>query len=78
MQRLKDKWAFVTGASRGVGRQIANGLAAQGANLILHSRSDKTIEAAAQALLAQGATVLGFNYDTGERYLSIEGFLPAE
>ena len=24
----------------------------------------------------RGATVLGFNYDTGERYLSIEGFLP--
>ena len=23
------------------------------------------------------ARVLGFNYDTGERYLSIEGFLPA-
>jgi cysteine synthase len=27
--------------------------------------------------LAPGSTVLGFNYDTGERYLSIEGFLPA-
>ena len=27
--------------------------------------------------LPAGATVLGFNYDTGERYLSIEGFLPA-
>ncbi len=26
---------------------------------------------------AAGARVLGFNYDTGERYLSIEGFLPA-
>jgi cysteine synthase len=26
--------------------------------------------------LPAGATVLGFNYDTGERYLSIEGFLP--
>jgi cysteine synthase A len=25
----------------------------------------------------KGARVLGFNYDTGERYLSIEGFLPA-
>ncbi len=25
---------------------------------------------------ADGATVLGFNYDTGERYLSIDGFLP--
>ncbi len=23
-----------------------------------------------------GSTVLGFNYDTGERYLSVEGFLP--
>jgi cysteine synthase A len=29
------------------------------------------------AAIAQGASVLGFNYDTGERYLSIEGFLPA-
>jgi cysteine synthase A len=28
--------------------------------------------------LPSGATVLGFNYDTGERYLSIEGFLPTE
>jgi len=28
--------------------------------------------------LPRGSTVLGFNYDTGERYLSIEGFLPAE
>jgi cysteine synthase A len=27
--------------------------------------------------LAPNARVLGFNYDTGERYLSIEGFLPA-
>ena len=26
--------------------------------------------------LPPGARVLGFNYDTGERYLSIEGFLP--
>ena len=27
--------------------------------------------------LPAGAKVLGFNYDTGERYLSVEGFLPA-
>jgi cysteine synthase len=26
----------------------------------------------------QGSTILGFNYDTGERYLSTEGFLPTE
>ena len=42
--------------------------------------SGATLAAIAQKLpdLAPGATVLGFNYDTGERYLSIEGFLPAE
>jgi cysteine synthase A len=28
--------------------------------------------------IPKGARVLGFNYDTGERYLSIEGFLPTE
>ena len=40
--------------------------------------SGATLAAIAQKLpeLAKGATVLGFNYDTGERYLSIEGFLP--
>ena len=41
--------------------------------------SGATLAAIAQKLpeLDSGATVLGFNYDTGERYLSIEGFLPA-
>jgi cysteine synthase len=27
--------------------------------------------------LASGAKVLDFNYDTGERYLSVKGYLPA-
>jgi cysteine synthase A len=41
--------------------------------------SGATLAAIAQKLpeIAAGATVLGFNYDSGERYLSIEGFLPA-
>ena len=41
--------------------------------------SGATLAAIAQKLpeLPQGARVLGFNYDTGERYLSVEGFLPA-
>ena len=40
--------------------------------------SGATLQAIAQKLpdLPAGATVLGFNYDTGERYLSVEGFLP--
>ncbi|MDP3476921.1 cysteine synthase A [Hydrogenophaga sp.] len=40
--------------------------------------SGATLAAIAQKLpeLAAGAVVLGFNYDTGERYLSVDGFLP--
>jgi cysteine synthase A len=40
--------------------------------------SGATLVAIAQKLpdLPAGATVLGFNYDTGERYLSVDGFLP--
>jgi cysteine synthase A len=40
--------------------------------------SGATLAAIAQKLpdLAPNAVVLGFNYDTGERYLSVEGFLP--
>ncbi len=48
--------------------------------LLVGISSGATLAAIAQKLpeLAAGATVLGFNYDTGERYLSIEGFLPTE
>ena len=46
--------------------------------LLVGISSGATLAAIAQKLpeLPAGATVLGFNYDTGERYLSIEGFLP--
>ena len=41
--------------------------------------SGATLAAIAKKLpeLPEGATVLGFNYDTGERYLSVPDFLPA-
>ena len=41
--------------------------------------SGATLAAIAQKLpeLPANAVVLGFNYDTGERYFSVEGFLPA-
>jgi len=42
--------------------------------------SGATLAAIAQKLpdIPAGTTILGFNYDTGERYLSTEGFLPTE
>lgn len=36
---VKNKWALVTGANRGIGYRIAIFMAKQGCNLILHSRS---------------------------------------
>jgi cysteine synthase A len=47
--------------------------------LLVGISSGATLAAIAQKLpeLAANARVLGFNYDTGERYLSVEGFLPS-
>lgn len=39
MADLTDKWALVTGASRGIGKLVAHGLAGLGCNLVLHSRA---------------------------------------
>ncbi len=46
--------------------------------LLVGISSGATLAAIAKKLpeLPQGTTLLGFNYDTGERYLSVEGFLP--
>ena len=38
MISLQDKWALVTGSSRGIGSLIARFLAEQGVNLVVHSR----------------------------------------
>jgi cysteine synthase A len=48
--------------------------------LLVGLSSGATLAAIAQKLpeLGTDARVLGFNYDTGERYLSIDGFLPVE
>jgi NAD(P)-dependent dehydrogenase (short-subunit alcohol dehydrogenase family) len=46
--KIKGKWAMVTGASRGIGQKISEGLAKEGCNLYLHARSKdnlkKTVE----------------------------------
>jgi cysteine synthase A len=52
--------------------------AAREEGILVGISSGATLAAIAQKLkeLPAGAKVLGFNYDTGERYLSVEGFLP--
>ncbi|UCG98020.1 MAG: cysteine synthase A [Burkholderiales bacterium] len=52
--------------------------AAREEGMLIGISSGATLAAIAQKLpeLPAGSRVLGFNYDTGERYLSTEGFLP--
>ncbi|RZI80019.1 MAG: cysteine synthase A [Rubrivivax sp.] len=61
-------------AAREMGRR-----AAREEGMLVGISSGATLAAIAQKLpeLPAGAKVLGFCYDTGERYLSVEGFLPA-
>ncbi len=47
---LKGKCALITGASKGLGRAIAEELAKEGANISLCARGKEDLEATAQAL----------------------------
>ena len=54
---LRGRWALVTGASRGVGRQISMGLADCGCNVVLHSRNLAHTATLAEELAAKGVQV---------------------
>jgi 3-oxoacyl-[acyl-carrier protein] reductase len=53
---LRGKVAIVVGSSKGLGRAIAEGLAAEGANAVMCSRSADAIGAAANAINASAST----------------------
>ena len=50
-------WALITGATGGIGREIATQLALQGWNLVVHGRDASKLMALAGRLGAQGANV---------------------
>lgn len=50
---LRGKKALVTASGSGIGFSIAQGLAATGAEVIVHSRSEESVNSAIQAITAQ-------------------------
>lgn len=67
MKDLKGKSAVVTGASRGIGREIATQLAARGADVAInYRRSDAEANEVADAIRAEGGQALVVQADVSE------------
>jgi gluconate 5-dehydrogenase len=56
---LKGKRAFVTGSVRGLGYEIASGLAQQGAHVLVNGRDQSTVNEAVEGLRAEGGLADG-------------------
>lgn len=63
--RLDGKRALITGASRGLGREMALALAEAGADLVITGRDLESLEQTASELMDLGATVWAHRADAG-------------
>jgi NAD(P)-dependent dehydrogenase (short-subunit alcohol dehydrogenase family) len=63
---LKGRNAAVTGATRGIGRAIAEHLAAEGCNVAICARDRAAVEAAVAVLRAKGVRATGQALDVGD------------
>ncbi len=70
---LTGKRALITGSGQGIGYAIAQGLAAQGAEIILNGRAASRIEAAVKTLQATGAKVSAAAFDVTDAKAVVAG-----
>jgi len=61
--RLSGDTAVVTGSSQGIGKGIAERFAAEGANVVVNSRSAERAEEVAESIEADGGTAIGVAAD---------------
>jgi NAD(P)-dependent dehydrogenase (short-subunit alcohol dehydrogenase family) len=76
MKTLQGKWSLVTGASRGVGLHVSEGLAQLGSNLVLHSRTLAHTESIASKLRALGVQVVTVSGELSDQN-QVDSFLDA-
>lgn len=76
MVEVKGKWALITGASRGIGYQIAMFMAKRGCNLILHSRSLKHTNTVLEEVKALGVDAYAVDAELSE-HEEVVGMLDA-
>jgi len=76
MMNLRGKWALVTGASRGVGMHVSEGLARLGVNLVLHSRQLSHTEGLVAKLQTFGGKVVAVEGELSEQR-QVEAMLEA-
>lgn len=77
---LEGKTAIVTGASKGIGESMARGLAEFGAKVVLSSRDQAAVDAAAKAMQEDGLTAMGIAChvaDEGQRRQLVDKTLEA-
>jgi 3-oxoacyl-[acyl-carrier protein] reductase len=61
--QLKGKNALITGASKGIGRAIAESFASEGANVAICARNEEEVNAAVASLESKGVKAFGQSVD---------------